>query len=100
MIASYDLAFLTKTSDGASEPYNNDQDGHCSVRKHGEPTAGIITINDSLYSMVSHAKEARSSSQNCTIGWLGAYNLALDVWAVVSQTWDGDHRRSINDQLK
>ncbi len=89
LIASYDFGFLTKTSDGASEPYNNDQDGHCSVRKHGEPTAGIITINDSLYSMVSHAKEARSSSQNCTIGWLGAYNLALDARAV-SQTWNGD----------
>lgn len=89
LIASYDFGFLTKTSDGASEPYNNDQDGHCSVRKHGEPTGGIITINDSLYSMVSHAKEARSTSQNCNIGWLGAYNLALDARAV-SQTWDGD----------
>mgnify|MGYP006285842277 FL=1 len=89
LIASYDFGFLTRKGGSDNEPFDNNQDGHCEPRRHGLPSGGIITINDSLYSMASHAKQARSNTQNCTIGWLGAYNLALDCRAQ-SQTFDGD----------
>jgi len=89
LIASYDFGYLTRKGGDDNEPYDNAQDGRCEARRHGLPSGGIITINDSLYTMASHAKEARSNTQNCTIGWLGAYNLALDCRAN-SQTWNGD----------
>ncbi|MCX7677826.1 MAG: hypothetical protein N2316_01265 [Spirochaetes bacterium] len=67
---------------------NNGNIGGLTARLHGVPVDGIMTINDSLYSMTSGQKEGRSSSQNFTMWWLGAYNLALDV-RVSGGSWSG-----------
>lgn len=79
------------------EPYQNNYRsgfenggnmGGLTARLHGRPFDGIMSVNDSLYSMTSGQKEGRSSSQNFTMWWLGAYNLALDC-RVAGGSWDG-----------
>lgn len=78
-----------------NEPFQNNYrenytsgPGGLTARLHGEPSDGIITINDSLYSMNCGLKEARSSSQNFTMWYLGSFNLALDARVAVSY-WTG-----------
>jgi len=100
LIASYDFGFLTRKVTASPfndpiEPFQNNYvnnftsgSGGLTARLHGLPTGGIMTINDSLYAMKCGLKEARSSSQNYTMWWLGAYNLALDS-RVTENTWAG-----------
>ncbi len=79
LASSYDFGFKTRfNADG--EPYSNDADGHGSPRCHGESTNGIITVNDSLYSMTSHAKHAKEKFLGITIldKWFNVYGLCLD----------------------
>lgn len=97
-----EFGFLTRkvnTSpyNDALEPYQNNYRsgfensgnlGGLTARLHGRPVDGIMTVNDSLYAMTSGQKEGRSSSQNFTMWWLGAYNLALDV-RLSGGEWDG-----------
>lgn len=60
---SYNFGF--RTGDLGEEPYDNY--GY----NHGTATKGIITINDSMYSMTSNKVNV------CGIGLMGAYDLAL-----------------------
>ncbi len=65
---SYNFGFLTRTSGGqGEEPVDNF--GY----NHGTATKGVITINDSMYSMTSAKVEI------CNIGLMGAYDLALSA---------------------
>ncbi|MGB4267540.1 MAG: hypothetical protein WBK20_00010, partial [Spirochaetota bacterium] len=87
LIASYDFGFLTRKASSSNEPYPNDSNDDPNGQKcrlHGFPTGGIITINDSLYSMTSGAILATSSQGD--IGYFGSYNLALDL-RVNDFTW-------------
>ncbi len=66
----YYTGYLTRTS-CSGEPYNNFSRGH------GAATGGILTINDSMYSLTSHAKAVKVAG--VTITTLNSYQLALNV---------------------
>ena len=83
LIASYDFGFLTRLNNASEEPYQNNEGGHEGYNKahgHGLPTGGILTINDSLYSMTSNAKHAYVEALGLPSvdDWFGAYELSLD----------------------
>ena len=87
LIASYDFGFLTRKANSSNEPYandSNDDPNNQKCRLHGIPTGGIMTVNDSLYSMTGGAILASSSQGD--IGYFGSYNLALDL-RVNDFTW-------------
>lgn len=84
---SNEFGFLTRKASSSDEPYANDSNGDPNEKKcrlHGEPSGGIMTINDSLYSMTSGAIKATSSQGD--IDYFGSYNLALDL-RVNDFTW-------------
>jgi len=83
LIASYDFGFLTRYGSATNEPYQNNEGGNDSDNQphgHGLPTGGILTVNDTLYSMTSGAKHAYVTAFEMTAvdEWLGVYELSLD----------------------
>jgi hypothetical protein len=107
-----DFGFLTRKVSTSPyndplEPYQNNYRsgfdngggmGGLTARLHGRPVDGIMTVNDSLYSMTSGQKEGRSSSQNFTMWWLGAFNLALDC-RVTGGSWGGKTGGMVTDTM-
>jgi hypothetical protein len=79
LIASYDFGFKTRLetneNNRSGEPYTNASGypdfGYEYFHWHGEPTGGILTVNDCLYSLTSGEK-------NAIVADVGAYELSLD----------------------
>lgn len=79
LIISNEFGFKTRLDTYDGEPYINNEGGYDSdnrVHSHGEPTGGILTVNDSLYSMTSNAKHA--FAYDLVNEYLGVYDLSLD----------------------
>jgi len=101
LAASNDFGYLTRIANSSNEPYANNS-SYCEssnssyrYRLHGTPVDGIMTVNDSLYSMTSNAIQATSTLG--TIGYYGAYSLALNC-RVSSQTLDQDSVATVSNQ--
>jgi len=79
LISSYDFGFKTRLetdeNNRSGEPYTNaggyPDYGYEYFHWHGEPTGGILTVNDCLYSLTSGEK-------NAIVADVGAYELSLD----------------------
>jgi len=79
LIASYDFGYKTRLEtdidNRSDEPYINagGYPDYCYeyFHWHGEPTGGILTVNDCLYSLTSGEK-------NAIVADVGAYELSLD----------------------
>ncbi|MFW5860871.1 MAG: hypothetical protein ACOCWZ_01365 [Spirochaetota bacterium] len=80
LASSYDFGYKTKVGGSHDEPYANDGDGKGTSHTHGESTDGIITLNDSLYSMTNGAKHADVKLGFIPIinKYYDAYKLCLD----------------------
>ncbi|MCX7677827.1 MAG: hypothetical protein N2316_01270 [Spirochaetes bacterium] len=79
LIISNEFGFKTRLDTYDGEPYINNEGGFDEdnrVHSHGEPTGGILTVNDSLYSMTSKAKHA--FAYDLVNEYLGVYDLSLD----------------------
>jgi hypothetical protein len=82
--AGYNFGFLTRVTSGASgEPYNNQpSSGINTSYQHGAATRGIITMNDSMYSLTTGGLNVRATAIGCVTAmneWTDSYNLALSV---------------------
>jgi hypothetical protein len=69
--AGYNFGYLTRNS-CSGEPYDNLSHGH------GVSTKGVLTINDTMYSLVNR-------EMGTLVGNKDSYNLALDI-----RTWQGE----------